>query len=53
MKIGDLVRYPDGDIGVVVETSRIDWETSEECYYIKWGDGTEGEHLESELEVIA
>ena len=48
MKIGDLVRYIyDGDIGIIVERNR-----NMDDYFVEWADGTNGYHIESELEVI-
>ena len=51
IKVGDLVRFKqDGDIGLVTEI--IDHPLSP-LYWVRWGDGTEGDHLDFELEVIA
>ena len=48
MKVGDLVRYKDdNDIGVIMWIG-----TTKLSYYIQWADGTEGYHIESEMEVI-
>ena len=53
MQVGDLVRYDgDGDIGIITEVSK-NFDGSETDYYVHWYDGTDGYHLESELEVIA
>ena len=52
IEIGTLVEYKfDGDIGLVVDH----WISDVGEYYIviKWGDGTEGDHLPTEFEVIA
>jgi hypothetical protein len=53
IEIGSLVRYNfDGDIGLVIEQ----WTSDETgiCHtVIKWSDGTEGDHLPSEFEVLA
>ena len=47
MKIGSLVTYnEDGDIGIITEVDN-DGE-----FYVQWADGTEGYHIESEMEVI-
>ena len=49
LKIGDLVRYKDdGDIGIVIMVARKPLGD----YYIQWGDGCDGWHLLSELEVL-
>ena len=49
MEVGDLVRYnKDGDIGIVIEIKRDNYAE----YLIKWGDGCQGYHLESEVEVL-
>jgi hypothetical protein len=48
MKVGDLVKYRhDEDIGVVMS---VGWATGE--VQIHWNDGTQGFHLERNLEVI-
>ena len=48
MKVGDLVRYnEDGDIGIITEVNN-----HLDDYYVQWADGTEGYHIESEMEVI-
>ena len=48
MKVGDLVRYRhDGDIGIITEV----YMRNEE-FYVQWADGTEGYHIESEMEVL-
>ncbi len=45
MKVGDLVRYRlDGDIGIVVEVGSV--------VVCRWADGTDGYHLERDLELI-
>ena len=47
MKIGSLVTYnEDGDIGIITEVV-YDGE-----FYVQWTDGTQGYHIESEMEVI-
>ena len=47
MNVGDLVRYRhDGDIGIITEVDN-DGE-----FYVQWADGTEGYHIESEMEVL-
>ena len=47
MKVGDLVRYRhDGDIGIITEV------VYDEEFYVQWADGTEGYHIESEMEVL-
>ena len=45
MKVGDLVRYEDGDIGIITQVRTHD-------YRVHWGDGCWGWHLLSELEVL-
>ena len=48
MEVGDLVRYnEDGDIGIITEVGVGLCE-----YYVQWADGTEGYHVEGEMEVI-
>jgi len=48
MKVGDLVRYNhDGDIGIIVKVCY-----RNEDYYVECSDGTNGYHIESEMEVI-
>ncbi len=48
MKVGDLVRYnEDGDIGIITEVGADLGD-----YYVQWADGTEGYHVESEMEVL-
>jgi len=47
MKVGDLVKYRhDGDIGIITERNR------HLEYFVEWASGTNGYHIESELEVI-
>ena len=47
MQVGSLVRYRnDDDLGIVTEIDATG------MYHIKWSDGKEGWHLQSELEVI-
>ena len=48
MKVGDLVGYEDGDIGIVIEVEG--WTAAH--LFIQWSDGCDGWHLRSELEVI-
>ena len=53
IEIGSLIKYKfDGDIGLVVDHWTSD-ETGEYHIVVKWGDGTEGDHLPTEFEVIA
>ena len=48
MNVGDLVRYRhDGDIGIITEVCMRNGE-----FYVQWADGTEGYHIESEMEVL-
>ena len=48
MQVGDLVRYKDdGDIGIITEVYMPHGE-----FYVQWADGTEGYHVESEMEVL-
>ena len=48
MQVGDLVRYKDdGDIGIITEV----YMRNEE-FYVQWADGTEGYHVEGEMEVL-
>ena len=52
IKVGDLVRYKeDGDIGLVTEINYYN-DVDDVLYWCKWSDGTEGDHLAFELEVI-
>ena len=52
MQIGTLVRYHhDGDFGLITEI--MDEDTGYFTYWIKWTDGTEGDYLPTEFEVIA
>ena len=47
MQVGSLVRYRnDADLGIVTEIDATG------MYHIKWSDGKEGWHLQSEMEVI-
>ena len=47
IELGTLVRYTfDGDIGIVVKVLG-------GLYDVKWSDGSFGEHLITEFEVIA
>ena len=48
MQVGDLVGYEDGDIGIIIMIAKKPLGD----YYIQWGDGCDGWHLLSELEVI-
>ncbi len=51
IKVGTMVRYKDdGAIGIVTEINQ-----GMACllYWVRWGDGTESDHLDFELEVIA
>jgi hypothetical protein len=49
MEVGDLVRYiDDGDVGIIID---IDPDNYGE-YHVKWGDGCEGWHRTSDMEVI-
>ena len=49
MKVGDLVKYnTDGDIGIITEVNR----SFSEPYFVQWADGTEGYHIESEMELL-
>ena len=51
IEIGSIVRYKhDGDIGLII---RIVDDPMYPLYWVKWGDGCEGDHLDFELEVIA
>ena len=48
MEVGDLVRYKDdGDIGIITEVYMPHGE-----FYVQWADGTEGYHVEGEMEVL-
>ena len=47
LKVGALVRYEDGDIGIVII---VDDDFGD--YYIQWGDGCCDWHVLGELEVI-
>ena len=51
IEIGTLVRFKhDGDLGIV---TAIFMDHGHIQYRIKWGDGSENEHVSSEFEVIA
>ena len=48
MEVGDLVSYNEaGDIGIITEVGADLGD-----YYVQWADGTEGYHIESEMEVL-
>ena len=50
IEVGTLVKYyEDGDLGIV---TKIIEDPMYPLYWIKWNDGTEGDHLDFELEVI-
>ena len=52
IEIGTLVRYKtDGDFGLITEI--MDKDTKYYSYWIKWTDGTEGDYMPTEFEVIA
>ena len=52
IEIGALVRYKaDGDFGLITEI--MDEDSIFYSYWIKWTDGTEGDYMSTEFEVIA
>jgi len=52
IEIGTLVRYKvDGDIGLITEI--MNERTRFHSYWIKWADGSEGDYISTEFEVIA
>ena len=52
IEIGTLVRYKaDGDFGLITEI--MDEDTRFHSYWIKWSDGSEGDYMSTEFEVIA
>ena len=51
IEIGTLVEYKaDGDIGLITEIIE---DPMCHIYRVKWGDGTEGDHLPHEFEVLS
>ncbi len=51
IEIGTLVRYKhDGDIGLV---TAILMDHGHVLYLVKWGDGTQSDHIASEFEVLS
>tara|TARA_Y100000022_G_C12913100_1_gene223713 strand:- start:105 stop:266 length:162 start_codon:yes stop_codon:yes gene_type:complete len=52
LEVGTLVKYnADGDIGLITEI--IEDAVLCHIYRVKWGDGTEGDHLPHEFEVLS
>ena len=51
LEVGTLVKYnADGDIGLITEIIE---DSMWHIYRVKWGDGTEGDHLPHEFEVLS
>ena len=51
IELGTLVRWRDGDVGMVIETHKTDG-CSSFAYRIKWFDGTSGVLADWQFEVI-
>tara|TARA_B100000035_G_scaffold152505_1_gene129906 strand:- start:533 stop:691 length:159 start_codon:yes stop_codon:yes gene_type:complete len=51
IEIGTLVEYKaDGDIGLITEIIE---DPMYHIYWVKWSDGTEGDYLPHEFEVLS
>ena len=51
MKVGDLVGYNDGDIGIIMEVSENPCGMITD-YFVRWANDLSGWHEECELEVL-